>query len=87
MRNRKNNFMSTQPDQPSAKMRDDETVHHLADAVRAACIAAALDGYEMAAISGLCPEGAWEAAVSAMQRLDLTALLDQMAVGDQNSSR
>ena len=68
-------------------MLDDETVRHLADAVRAACIAAALDGYEMAAISGLCPEGAWEAAVSAMQRLDLTPLLNQMAVGDQNSSR
>ena len=68
-------------------MRDDETAHHLADAVRAACIAAALDGYEMAAISGLCPEGAWEAAVSAMQRLDLGPLLDQMDVGDQNSSR
>lgn len=87
MRNRKINFMSTQLNQPSAKMLDDETVHHLADAVRAACIAAALDGYEMAAISGLCPEGAWEAAVSAMQRLDLVPLLDQMAVGDQNSSR
>jgi hypothetical protein len=68
-------------------MLTNEAAHHLADTVRAACIAAALDGYEMAAISGLCPEGAWEAAVSAMQRLDLTLLLDQMAVGDQNSSR
>jgi len=79
--------MSTQPHQPNDPLLDSETAHHLADAVRAACIAAALDGYAMAAISGLCPEGAWEAAVSAMQRLDLTPLLDQMAVGDQNSSR
>jgi len=79
--------MSTQPHQPNDPLLDSETAHHLAAAVRAACIAAALDGYEMAAISGLCPEGAWEAAVSAMQRLDLTPLLAQMAVGDQNSSR
>jgi len=79
--------MSTQPNQPSDKMLANEAAQHLADMVRAACIVAALDGYEMAAISGLCPEGAWEAAVSAMQRLDLTPLLDQMAVGDQNSSR
>lgn len=79
--------MPTQSNQSSDKTLAKATAHHLADAVRAACIAAALDGYEMAAISGLCPEGAWEAAVSAMQRLDLAPLLDQMAVGDQNSSR
>ncbi len=67
--------MPIQPNQPSDKVLDNETAHHLADTVRAACIAAALDGYEMAAISGLCPAGAWEAAISAMQRLDLTPLL------------
>jgi len=47
----------------------------LADTVRQACIRAALEGYEHAAISGLCHEGAWEAAISAMKMLDLEVLL------------
>ena len=58
----------------------------LAEAVRIACIEAALAGYEDAAASGLCHEGAWEAAISALQRLDVTALV-QASFGDQNSKR
>ncbi len=50
---------------------------YLADAVRQACIRAALEGYEHAAISGLCHEGAWEAAISAMKMLDLEAVLHE----------
>jgi hypothetical protein len=57
----------------------------LAERVRAACIRAALDAYEDAAIRGLCPEGAWEAAVSAMRALDLTALVAPEA--DDRSAR
>lgn len=48
---------------------------YMADAVRLACIRAALEGYENAAISGLCHEGAWEAAISAMKMLDLEEVL------------
>lgn len=48
----------------------------LAEVIRRACVSAAIEGYERAAISGLCHEGAWEAAVSAMRMLDLAALLD-----------
>ena len=48
---------------------------HEAEHIRAALIQAALNGYEQAAMSGLCRDGAWEAAVSAMQRLDLPAAL------------
>jgi hypothetical protein len=44
-----------------------------AERLRTALIRAALDGYEQAALSGLCCEGAWEAAISAMRRLDLRA--------------
>jgi len=44
-----------------------------AERIRDALIQAALDGYEQAAISGLCEEGRWEAAISAMRRLDLAA--------------
>jgi formiminotetrahydrofolate cyclodeaminase len=39
----------------------------LTEAVRKACVDAAIDGYERASISGLCHEGAWEAAVSAIR--------------------
>jgi len=46
----------------------------LAEAVRKACIEAALTAYEDAGISGLCAEGRWEAAVSAMQSLALRQL-------------
>jgi hypothetical protein len=42
-----------------------------AEAARQACIAAALAAYEDAGVLGLCAEGRWEAAVSAMQSLDL----------------
>lgn len=46
----------------------------LAEAVRQACIQAALDAYEDAGVSGLCAEGRWEVAIGAMQSLDLKQL-------------
>lgn len=49
----------------------DDNERALAETVRQACIAAALAAYEEAGILGLCSEGRWEAAVSAMQSLDL----------------
>ena len=48
---------------------------HLAEAVRAACLEAAGKAYEQASISGLCGDGAWEAARGALQSLDLEHLL------------
>lgn len=47
----------------------------MAERVRAACVAAARDGYQDAAIAGLCGEGALEAALSAIERLDLATVL------------
>ena len=55
----------------------------IAEAVRAACIRAALDGYQNASISGLCAEGAFEAAVSAIRMLDLKSLIQ----GDKTKNR
>lgn len=46
----------------------------LAEGVRKACIEAALAAYEDAGIAGLCAEGRWEAAISAMQSLDVKAI-------------
>lgn len=47
----------------------------LARAVRDACIRAAKEGYENAAISGLCEDGALEAALSAIHMVDLEAVV------------
>lgn len=63
----------------SPNKKTDEAVgdgeHRLAEAIRAACIQAALQGYADAAVSGLCHEGAWECAVDAMRALDVAAII------------
>jgi len=43
----------------------------LAERVRAALIACALETYADAGVRGLCAEGAWEATVAALRKLDL----------------
>jgi hypothetical protein len=48
-----------------------------AERVRAALVQTALDAYEDAALRGLCCEGAWEAAVSAMRRQNLNLVLTE----------
>ncbi len=63
-----------------------QSLVNLAELIRAACIQAALEGYEDAAANGLCHEGAWEAAISAIQQLDLMTIL-QAESADQISSR
>jgi hypothetical protein len=52
--------------------------NQLVEAVREACIRAALDAYESAGISGLCAEGRWELAVQAIRNLDLEQLVDEL---------
>ncbi|QKT03814.1 acetyltransferase [Ectothiorhodospiraceae bacterium 2226] len=52
--------------------------HLIAEAVRTACLHAAREAHEQASISGLCGEGAWEAALGAIQTLDLDALLSDL---------
>ena len=58
----------------------------IAQAVRNACVRAALDGYEQAQIAGLCQAGAWECAVDAMRMLDIKAILATPAM-DATSRR
>jgi hypothetical protein len=52
--------------------------HQFAEAVRAACIQAAVTAYEEAGIQGLCEEGRWEAAVGALKSIDLYALIQEL---------
>jgi len=57
------------------------TEHELMEAMRRACIQAALAAYEDAGIAGLCAEGRWEAAISALQSLDLRQVAADAASG------
>ncbi len=53
----------------------------LAEAVRAACIEAALEAYEEGGVLGLCAKGRWEYAISAMRQLAVDALIAPAATG------
>jgi pentatricopeptide repeat protein len=50
--------------------------NQLAEAVRAACLQAAVSAHEDAGIRGLCEAGRWEAALGALQSLDLRGLIE-----------
>jgi hypothetical protein len=50
----------------------------MAEAVRQACIAAALHAYDDAGVSGLCHEGRWEYAVDAIRALPLRPLVEAL---------
>jgi hypothetical protein len=56
-------------------MIDIERDQRVAEAMRAACVAAAQASYERAATDGLCDEGAWEVAIDAMRSIDVAAIL------------
>lgn len=47
----------------------------IAHTVRDACVEAAQEGFRDASMSGLCAEGAAEAAVSSIQRLNIEKLI------------
>jgi hypothetical protein len=50
----------------------------IAEAVRQACIEAAIRAYEDAGLSGLCHEGRWEYAVDAMRQLHLQCVVQTL---------
>jgi hypothetical protein len=56
-----------------------DTSSVVADTVRAACLDAARLAYEDAGIRGLCADGRWEAALTAIRQLDLSGVLDLRA--------
>ena len=56
-------------------MNQRESQRRLAEAVRDACRKAAQEAYENAGISGLCEEGRWECAISAIRLLDIDAVI------------
>lgn len=56
----------------------DMTARQAAEAVRKACLQAALDGYERAGLSGLCEEGRWEMVVDSIKSLDVDGVLAKL---------
>lgn len=62
------------PDRARSGMQPDQ----LAEAVRAACEQAALAAYEDAGLRGLCEAGRWEAALGALQSIDLQKLIQAL---------
>lgn len=50
-------------------------LERIAEKVRQRCIKAAKKGFKDASMSGLCTEGAAEAAIGAMQSLDVTEIV------------
>ncbi len=51
----------------------------LAEAVRKACLEAAREGFREASMSGLCQEGAMEAATGSIQTLDLERIISRLS--------
>lgn len=64
-----------------------ETMREVTEAVRMACIEAALAAYEEGGVLGLCAEGRWEYAISAMRQVDLTTVDDLSASTLQKPTR
>jgi len=62
-------------------MRPDQ----IAQAVRSACLRAANEAYEDAAIQGLCTEGRWEAAIGAIQSLDFHQVVQELEQATKTS--
>ena len=58
-----------------------------AEKVREAVVQSAVTAYEDAAMQGLCSEGAWEVAVTAMRKLDLRRLTSEHQEQDCNDAR
>ncbi len=61
------------------------TMTDTAERIRSAMIDAAIRAYEDAGMSGLCLEGRWEAAVSAMRLFDLEPILETTSEAGQKS--
>lgn len=55
-------------------MEPAESNHQIAQAIRSACLDVALAAYEDAGVQGLCEAGRWEAALGAIQSMDLYKL-------------
>jgi len=58
--------------------RTDTHDHQRLEAVRQACLKAAMAAYEDAGIRGLCVEGRWECALDAIRSVDLASVVTEL---------
>ena len=65
----------------------DQDRYRTAEAVRAACLRAALAAYERAGLSGLCEAGRWEMVVDSIQWLDVNGVVRDLAQGLDRGAR
>jgi len=65
---------------------EDMDMENIANRIRQACVEAALQAYEDAGMQGLCEEGRWEAAVSALRTVDLVPMLRDLRQAAANNS-
>jgi hypothetical protein len=56
-------------------MNEMDSKYQLVETVRDACLKAAREAYENAGISGLCEEGRWECALTAISSLDIESVI------------
>ncbi|HEY0024718.1 MAG TPA: hypothetical protein VGB24_17515 [Longimicrobium sp.] len=64
----------------------EKQMRDVAEAARRACAEAAEAAYEDAGIRGLCAEGRWEIALEAIRRVDLEAVIREVAAGARSES-
>lgn len=64
------------------KHKGNPATEQLAEAVRAACVRAAVTAYEDAGLRGLCEAGRWEAAVGALESIDVRILVQELEHGN-----
>jgi hypothetical protein len=55
---------------------DERNLLRIAEAIRVACLEAALESYEEAGMHGLCHEGAWGCAIGAIRSLNVKRILE-----------
>lgn len=61
---------------------ESEKAKKIAEFIQDECMTAARQGFKDAQMQGLCSEGAQEAAISAIQMLDVETLLQEMESAD-----
>jgi hypothetical protein len=65
----------------------DLDLHRLAICIRDRCREAAVQAYDDAGVQGLCAEGRWEAALGAIETVDLQTILQNLNAKGSSDSR
>ncbi len=67
-------------------MTNQAELEHVAEAVRHACLVAALEAYEEGGLAGMCLEGRWDLAVDALKALDAAQVAARVAAANREGA-